>query len=140
VRPGGRLFAAALAGSAAAWVLAVRPAQEEAAVLAGTIEGADLGRMREDAGRWGGPTEDEVRRLEEASAGLRPPAAAARPAGLKEEEPGTFRGRVRWTEVQDLFTWASSAGRPVLELEVRAREDDPERAECRVAFAPKEAR
>jgi hypothetical protein len=140
VRPGALLFAAALGGAVAAWLAAVRPAAGEAAALADAIEATDFRARREAAARWGGPSEEEVRRLAEASAALRPPVAAPRPAGIREEEPGTFRGRVRWTEVQDLFAWASSAGRPVLEVEVRARADDPERAECRVVLAPEAAR
>jgi hypothetical protein len=140
VRPGAALFGAALVGGAAAWALLVLPLLGEASALADRVEGTDLRRLHEEAGRWGGPTADEARRLEEAATSLRPPSTAARPAGIREEEPGTFRGRVRWTEVQDFFAWASSAGRPVLELEVRAREDDPERAECRVVLSPRETR
>ena len=141
MRPGAALFAAALAASGAAFAILVLPPLRESADLAGRIDSADPARRRADARRWGGPPEAEVRRAVEAAAALRPAGAAApRPPGLREEEPGSFRGRVRWTEVQDLFAWAASAGRPLETLEIRAREDDPDRAECRVVLGAGDGR
>lgn len=141
MRPGAPLFAAALAAAGAAWAFAVGPAIREGAAAAAAVGEAGPARGPAPGPRWAGPTESEVVRAREAVAALRAAAPpATRPPGLREDEPGSFRGRVRWSEVQDLFAWAAATGRALEILEVRSREDDPDRAECRVLLGAEEPR
>jgi hypothetical protein len=139
VRPGAALFGTVVAAAGAAFAVAILPSLREAESAAARIESADPAAASAEARRWGGPSQAEVRRAADTEAALRPPPSpAARPPGLREEEPGSFRGRVRWTDMQDLFAWVASSGRPLESMEIRAREDDPDRAECRVILVAEE--
>ena len=141
MRPGALLFAFALTLAAAHWAIFVRSVQREEADLEERLASEDVRGRRAAVERPRGPTEAEVRRLEEALADYRPgPPPAGPPWGLAEERPGVYSGRLAWEDVQDLFAWAAGQRYKVQEIEVKSTADDPARAACRVVLSREEPR
>jgi len=133
LRPSALAYLVVLFAAAAAWAVFVLPIHGKSADLASRIQGTDIGARSAAASA---PTADQARLLEEGAAALEPGPGTPAPRGISEEGPGTFTGRLPWTEVQGLLAWSAEQPRPVLELEVKALPDDPKRASCRVVFVP----
>jgi hypothetical protein len=131
MRPAAGAFLGILAAAAAAWGALVLPLDREACSLAARIE---EGQRKAPPGDPP-PAAEEVRRIDEALAALRPGPGGPAPKGLSEERPGVLSGRIPWEEVQQVLAWAAAQPLPVLEIDVRALPEEPSRAACRVSFA-----
>lgn len=128
------LLLIAAAAAAAAWAMAILPARSassEAAVLVGRYgrnpPAPPLPRVPLNA-----KEKALVRALLDARRAGNAPAA---PAGIEEREPRVFAGRLPWSEVQGFLAWASARREPVESVEVRARAEDPDKADCRLVLA-----
>jgi hypothetical protein len=133
------LFLAAAAIAAGTWALAVLPAQGESSRDAEVVAKAPA--TPGTAAPRAGLTPGESKRLAAAVAALRSgPPAAASPRGIEEREPRVFTGRLPWSEVQGFLAWAASRREPVESVEVRARAEDPDEADCRLVLAAEDRR